>query len=83
MLLAFALLAGFEWRRAAALETRVAELAASLATAQAEIEARRAQLGAIRASVEDLSQRLAALAEVAAEEPAAPSVPPADTSPAQ
>jgi hypothetical protein len=82
-LVAFALLAGFEWRRAVALEARVAELTNSLATAEAEIAARREQLGAIRTAVDDLSQRVAGLAALASDDPGAARVPPADAAPAQ
>lgn len=79
---AVALLAAWEWRRAAALETRVGELSAALATAQGELTARRQQLDAIRTSVDDVRERVAGLASLAAQEPTAPSVSPAETDPA-
>lgn len=82
-LVALALLAAFQWQRAAALETRVGELTASLATARAEIAARSEQLRAIRSSVDDLRDRVAGLATLAAEEPTAPSLSPSETAPAQ
>lgn len=82
-LVALALLAAFQWQRAAALETRVGELTASLATARAEIAARNEQLRAIRSSVDDLRDRVAGLATLAAEEPTAPSVSPSEGAPAQ
>lgn len=80
---AFAVLAAFQWQRAAALETRVADLTSSLATARAEIASRRQQLEAIRSSVEDLRERVAGLASLAADEPTAPSIPPSEPAPAQ
>jgi hypothetical protein len=75
---AFALLAAFEWHRAAALETRVQALSTALATAQAELTARREQLDAIRASVSDVRARVEGLAALAAEEPTAPPAPSAE-----
>ena len=77
LLAAAVVLAAFQWQRAAALEARVGELSRALATAQAEIGARRAQLDAIRASVDDVRTRVAGLASLAAEEPGKPAAPPA------
>ncbi len=82
LIAAAALLAVFQWQRAAALETRVAELSRALATAQAEIGARRAQLDAIRSSVDDVRTRVDGLASLAAQEPSARSAPPVDAAPA-
>jgi hypothetical protein len=79
---AAALLAAFEWQRAAALETRVGDLSRALATAQAELGARRAQLDAIRSSVDDVRTRVDGLASLAAEEPSARSAPPVESGPA-
>jgi cell division protein FtsB len=82
LLVAVALLAAFEWRRAAALESRVRALSEALATAQAELTARREQIGAIRASVDDMRTRVEGLAALAAEEPTARPSPPAEAAPA-
>jgi hypothetical protein len=56
-------------RRAAALEGRVGELAASLRVARAEVAAHRRHLEAIRGGVADVRQRLDALQALAAEPP--------------
>jgi len=75
------LLAAFQWQRATALEARVGELGRALATAQAELGARRAQLDAIRASVDDVRKRVEGLASLAAEPPTAPPARPAEPAP--
>ncbi|RIL07745.1 MAG: hypothetical protein DCC71_01920 [Proteobacteria bacterium] len=72
LLVAVAIVAVEEWRRAAALEARVEELTASLASAQREIAARRAQIDTIRGSLADVRERIHALESVAAADPAAP-----------
>jgi hypothetical protein len=61
-----------EHRRAGALEARVADLSASLATAQAELTARRQHLDAIRSSVVDMRERVGALESLAGADPAPP-----------
>jgi len=82
LLVAVALLAAFQWRRAALLDGRVHALSQALATAEAELGARRAQLGEIRASVDDVRARVEGLAALAAEEPTARPAPTAEASPA-
>ena len=68
--------AAAEHRRAGALESRVLGLSASLATAQAELAARREHLDAIRSSVVDMRERVGALESLAGADPTAPLVKP-------
>jgi uncharacterized coiled-coil protein SlyX len=78
----FAVAAGIgvqQMRRAAALEARVTELSTALVAARVEIDARRAQLETIRASVADVRERIAGLEAVAAQDPGAPAAPAAPT----
>jgi hypothetical protein len=82
LLVAAALLAGFQWHRANGLAQQVGALTAELATARGEIAARSRHLDAIRGAVEDVRERMAGLASLAAEEPTAASVPPSDAAPA-
>ena len=63
--------AAVEHQRAQTFETRAIELSASLATAQAELTARRQHLDSIRSSVADMRERVAALESLAGADPAA------------
>ena len=72
LLVAALLAAAAEHRRAGALEARVTDLSASLATAQAELTARRQHLDAIRSSVADMRERVGALESLAGTDPAVP-----------
>jgi len=83
LLVATALLAGFQWQRANGLAEQVEALTAELATARGEIAARSRHLDAIRGAVEDVRERVTGLASLAAEEPIAASVPPSDAAPAR
>lgn len=83
LLVAVALLAGFQWYRATGLAAQVESLTAELASARGEIAARSRHLDAIRSSVEDVRERVAGLVSLAAEEPTAASVPPAEAAPAR
>jgi uncharacterized coiled-coil protein SlyX len=58
-----------EMRRARYLEARLTEQSAALAAADAEIAARRDQLGALRRGLADVRQRLEALEAAAARDP--------------
>jgi uncharacterized coiled-coil protein SlyX len=75
-------LAGLGWqgRRAARLEARVATLSAELAGARSALAAHEVHLGRIRGSVADLLLRLGALDALVQGDPAvaAPNAPPAD-----
>jgi septal ring factor EnvC (AmiA/AmiB activator) len=70
-----------EYRRAALLEARVAELTAELARARDEIAGRQRQLEAIRTSVADVRDRVAALESLASAAPGPQ--PPAEPAPAR
>ena len=72
LLVAALVAAAAEHRRAGALEARVTDLSASLATAQAELTARRQHLDAIRSSVADMRLRVGALESLAGADPATP-----------
>lgn len=61
-----------EHQRATVLEARVAELAAALSGAQAELSARRQHLDAIRSSVADMRERVGALEALAGADPTPP-----------
>lgn len=65
-----------EHRRAESLDLRVSELSASLATARAELVARRQHLDAIRSSVAEMRERVGALESLAGADPAASPVTP-------
>jgi hypothetical protein len=65
-----------EHRRAQSLDLRVSELSASLATARAELVARRQHLDAIRSSVAEMRERVGALESLAGTDPVATPVTP-------
>jgi hypothetical protein len=72
--------AGYEARRAAALELRVGELSQSLRLAEAELAAQRAHLEAVRRGVAGVRERLDALQALADHGPQ-PVAPPAADAP--
>lgn len=82
LVVALAIAAGLEWRRAAALEARVDELSAALAAAEAEIASRSRHLDAIRASLDDVRQRVDGLSALAAQDPTGPAIAPSTQVPA-
>jgi hypothetical protein len=86
LLLAALVVAGVGWssatRRAAALEARVAELAAALGAARAEIVARQRHLDAVRSAAAELEERVAALRALADRSPVPAPAAPAPAEPA-